>query len=155
LYKERELTRNIRLRRLQWVGHVMIDESVPKKGLKGHIEGRRPVGRSRERWLDALDRDTKSMLKCRNWSKSAEDRDARRRRTEESKAQVPGCSTVEEEEEEGLDHSTDHKCNTLFPIHHFTPKVPHTIDLVVLEIKYADRQASISRIHFMHLCNRR
>jgi len=48
LCKERELTRNIRLRRLQWVGHVMRmkDESVPKKGLKGHIEGRRSVGRS-------------------------------------------------------------------------------------------------------------
>jgi hypothetical protein len=45
LYKERELTRNIRLGRFQWVGHVirMKDESVPKKGLKGYIEGRRPV----------------------------------------------------------------------------------------------------------------
>jgi hypothetical protein len=32
-YEEREQTRNIMLRRFQWVGHVirMIDESVPKK----------------------------------------------------------------------------------------------------------------------------
>jgi hypothetical protein len=50
--------------------------------------------------LDAVDRDTKRMLKCRNWSKSAEDRDAWWWRIEESKAQVPDCSTVEEEEEE-------------------------------------------------------
>jgi hypothetical protein len=46
-----ELTRNISLRRLQWMGHVMRmkDDRVPKKALKGYIEGRRPVGRSRGR----------------------------------------------------------------------------------------------------------
>jgi hypothetical protein len=37
------------------------DEKVPKKALKGYIEGRRPVGRSRGRWLDAVDRDAKRM----------------------------------------------------------------------------------------------
>jgi hypothetical protein len=42
-----ELTRNIRLRRLQWVGHMlrMKDERAPKKALKRYVEGRRPVGR--------------------------------------------------------------------------------------------------------------
>jgi hypothetical protein len=36
VYKEMELTRNIRLRRLHWMGHVMRmkDERVPKKALK-------------------------------------------------------------------------------------------------------------------------
>jgi hypothetical protein len=36
LYKEMELTRNIRLRKLQWVGHVMRkkNETVAKKALK-------------------------------------------------------------------------------------------------------------------------
>jgi hypothetical protein len=36
LYKEMELTRNIRLRRVQWVGHVtrLKDEMVLKKVLK-------------------------------------------------------------------------------------------------------------------------
>jgi hypothetical protein len=29
--------------------------------------GRRPVGRPSQRWLDAVDRDAKRMLKCRNW----------------------------------------------------------------------------------------
>jgi len=33
-------------------------------------------------------RDVKRMLKCRNWRRLAEDRDAWRRRTEEAKAQV-------------------------------------------------------------------
>jgi hypothetical protein len=49
---------------------------VPKKALKGYIEGTRPVGGPRGIWLDAVDRDAKRMLKCRNWRKLAKDRDA-------------------------------------------------------------------------------
>jgi hypothetical protein len=45
----------------------MSDEKAPKKALKGYVEGRRSVGRPRERWIDAVDRETKSMLKCKNW----------------------------------------------------------------------------------------
>jgi hypothetical protein len=84
-----ELTRNIRYRRLQWVGHVMMkDEWVPKKALKGYTEGRRPVERHRGRWLDTVNRNAKRMLKCRNWRGSAENRDTWRWRIEEAKAQV-------------------------------------------------------------------
>jgi hypothetical protein len=41
-----ELTGNIELRRLQWVGHVlrMKDERAPKKELKAYIAGRRQAG---------------------------------------------------------------------------------------------------------------
>ena len=61
LYKDMEITRNVRLRGLQWVGHVMRVkvERVPKKALEGYIEGRRPVGRPRGRWLNAMDRDAR------------------------------------------------------------------------------------------------
>jgi hypothetical protein len=85
-----ELIRNIRLRRLHWVGHVMRlkDERVTKKSLKGYIEGRRPVGRSRGRWLDKEDREAEELLKCRTRRKSADGRDAWRQRIEESKARV-------------------------------------------------------------------
>ena len=46
-----ELTRNIRLRGIQRVAHVikMKDKRVPKKALKGYTEARRPVGRPRRR----------------------------------------------------------------------------------------------------------
>ena len=59
-----ELTRSIRLRRLQCVGQVlrMKDERAPKKAMKRYIEGRRPVGRHRGRWIEAGDKDAKSML---------------------------------------------------------------------------------------------
>lgn len=64
------------------------DERVPKKALKGYIEGRIPVGKPRGRWLVAADRDGKWVLKCRNGRQPAEDRDAWRWRIEEAKAQV-------------------------------------------------------------------
>jgi hypothetical protein len=85
-----ELIRNIRLRRLHWVDHVlrMKDERLPKKALKGYIEGRRPVGRPRGRWLDKVDREAEGMLKCRTRIISAEGRDAWRQSIEESKARV-------------------------------------------------------------------
>jgi hypothetical protein len=46
-----ELTRNVRLRRFEWVGHMlrMKDKRVPKRALKGYIEGRRSVKMPRGR----------------------------------------------------------------------------------------------------------
>jgi len=53
-----------------------------------HIFGRRTAGRSRRRWLDAVDRDGKRVLKGRNWRRWAEDWDDWRWRIEEAKIQV-------------------------------------------------------------------
>jgi len=54
----------------------MKNETVSQKALKGYLEGRRPVGKPRGRWWDAVDRDAKRMLKCRNWRRSARDTDS-------------------------------------------------------------------------------
>jgi hypothetical protein len=56
--------------------------------ITSYVWRRRPVGRPRGRWLVAVGRDAKRMLKCRNWRRSAEDRNAWRRRNEEAKAEV-------------------------------------------------------------------
>jgi len=61
---------------------------VTRKALEGYIAEKRPVGRPRGRCLDAVDRDAKVVLKCRNWRRSAEDRVAWRRRMDKTKAQV-------------------------------------------------------------------
>jgi hypothetical protein len=61
---------------------------VSKKALKVYTEGRRPVERRRERWLDVVGTDIQRIFKCRNWRGSAKDRDAWRRRIVEAKAQV-------------------------------------------------------------------
>jgi hypothetical protein len=85
-----EIEMKIRLRRLQYVGHVMRmkDERVPTKAVKGNIEGRSPVVRPGGRLIDTVDRDTKRMLKCKNWRMSAEERGGRMRKIEEVKAQI-------------------------------------------------------------------
>ena len=63
-----ELTKNIILRRLQLVGHVMRmkDERIFKKASKGYRGWRRPFGRPRRVWIDAVNRDAKILLKCKN-----------------------------------------------------------------------------------------
>ena len=66
----------------------MKDERAPKEALEGYIEGKRPVGRPRGRWIEAVNRVAKSVLKCKDWRRSAEHRNDWRRRIEEDKAQV-------------------------------------------------------------------
>jgi hypothetical protein len=46
LYKETELTRNVRFRSMEWVGHVMgmKEERVPKKALIGYKKGKAQRG---------------------------------------------------------------------------------------------------------------
>jgi hypothetical protein len=85
-YTEMELTKNIRLRRLQWMGNDtrMKNEKVPKKALKGYTEGRRPVGRRRRRRIDAEDTDAKIMLKLEKVGRGHRYLEA----DEEAKAQV-------------------------------------------------------------------
>jgi hypothetical protein len=91
-------TKYIRWRKLQWVGHVKRrkDGNVPKKAMEGYTKGEKPAGRPRGGWLDAVDRDAKRMLKCRNWKRSVEDKDCWRRRIGETKAQFG--RPLEEEE---------------------------------------------------------
>jgi hypothetical protein len=95
-----ELTMIIRLRKLQWVGRVtsFTEKGYQRKPLKGYLEGRRPVGKPRGKWLDAVGREVNMMFKYRDWKRLAEDREAWRWRVEDAKAQV-GCDTMEEDGE--------------------------------------------------------
>lgn len=86
IHKETELTKNIKFRRLQWIGCVMKmnNKWVPMKALEEYTERGRPVGRPRGKWIDVVDRDAKTTLKCKNWRRSAEDRDVWKRRLEQA-----------------------------------------------------------------------
>jgi hypothetical protein len=64
------------------------EERALKRALKGSKDWRRPVGRPRGKWMDAVDKDAKSMLKFTNWRRSAEVTIIWRRRTGEAKTQV-------------------------------------------------------------------
>ena len=57
MYKESQLTQYIRLQRLRWAGHVatMGENRIPRKLLYTRIHGKRPMGRPRRGWEDAVD----------------------------------------------------------------------------------------------------
>jgi hypothetical protein len=71
LYGEPDLVTCIKLKGLQWAGHVQRMEGtrIPKKVFKAKFEGK-----PRKRWEDAVQRNAASFLRCRNWKLAANDR---------------------------------------------------------------------------------
>jgi hypothetical protein len=59
LYGEPDLVTCIKLKRLQWAGHVQRMEGtrIPKKVFKAKFEGVRSVGKPRKRWEDVVQQD--------------------------------------------------------------------------------------------------
>jgi hypothetical protein len=88
LYGEPDLVTCIKLRRLQWAGHVQRMEGtrIPTKEFKAKFEGVRSVGKSRKRWEDVVQQDATCFLLCRNWKLAASDRTLWRQKIEEAKA---------------------------------------------------------------------
>jgi hypothetical protein len=88
LYGEPDLVTCIKLKRLQWAGHVQRMEGtrIPKKVFKAKFDGVRSVGKPRKRWEDAVQQDAANFLRCRNWKLAANDRTLWKQKTEEAKA---------------------------------------------------------------------
>jgi hypothetical protein len=88
LYDEPEVSEMIKLKRLQWAGHIqrMNKEHIPKKILYITIGGRRPAGKPRNRWIDAVEEDVKKFMGVRNWKRVAQDREEWRGLIREAKA---------------------------------------------------------------------
>lgn len=65
----------IKSARLRWAGHVirMNDDRVAKKVLVNRVDGTRPRGRPKKRWIDCVESDIQE-LGVRNWKVAAEDR---------------------------------------------------------------------------------
>ena len=76
LYKSPTILKDVKARRIRWLGHVqrMEENRIPKKVLYSKPEGCRSVGRPRLRWLDDVEADLKD-LGVRNWKKKAMDRE--------------------------------------------------------------------------------
>ena len=53
---------DIKIRRLGWACHIIIEERIPKKVFNGKFHNTRPVGRPRTRWVDVVQRDALQML---------------------------------------------------------------------------------------------
>jgi len=69
----------IKSRRRRWAGHVarMVEERVVYRFLVGKPEGRRPLGRSRRRWMDNIKMDLQEVgCWYVDWIGLAQDRDS-------------------------------------------------------------------------------
>ena len=79
---------DIKIRRLEWAGHIirMEEEGIPKKVLNGDFRTTRPVGRTRTRWADVVQRDALQLLGTRGWRRRAANSDEWRRLVREAKA---------------------------------------------------------------------
>jgi hypothetical protein len=88
LYKEPNIVEVIKIRRLEWAGHMirMEEERITKKVLNGNFHTTRPVGRPRTRWADVIQRDALQLLGIRGWRRRAVNRDERRHLLREAKA---------------------------------------------------------------------
>jgi hypothetical protein len=87
-YKKPNIVENIRIRRLEWAGHIIRkeEERIPKKVLNGNFHTTRPVGRPRTRWANVVQRDALQQLRIRGWRRRAANRDEWRRLVREAKA---------------------------------------------------------------------
>jgi hypothetical protein len=78
LYSSPSVIRMIKSRRVRWVGHVarMGVKTGAYRILVGKPEGKRPLGRSRRRWVDNIKMDLRYIvLGCRDWIHLTQDRD--------------------------------------------------------------------------------
>jgi len=78
LYCSPNTVRVIKWRRMRWAGHVarMGEESGVYTVLVGKLEGRRPLGRPRRRWVDNIRMDLQEMgCGYMDWIGLAQDRD--------------------------------------------------------------------------------
>jgi hypothetical protein len=88
LYNEPDIVEDIKIKRLEWTGHIirMEEERIPKKVVNGNFHTTRPVGRPRTRWVDVVQGDALQLLGIREWKKKAANRDEWRRLMREAKA---------------------------------------------------------------------
>jgi hypothetical protein len=91
VYKSLDIVTEIKVRRLEWLGHVVRTEDtrLPKMVFNAKPEGKRGVGRPRLRWLDDDEADIKA-LDVKRWGIKAQDRKEWSAILREAKAEIKG-----------------------------------------------------------------
>ena len=78
MYSSPNIVRVIKSRRMRWAGHVarMGEKRGVYRVLVGKLEGNRPLGRPRHRWVDNIRMDLQ-VVRCgyMDWIGLAQDRD--------------------------------------------------------------------------------
>ena len=78
LYSSPNIVQVIKSRRMRWAGHVahMCEERGVYRVLVGKLEGRRPLGRPRHRWVDNIRMDLQEVgCGYMDWIGLTQDRD--------------------------------------------------------------------------------
>jgi hypothetical protein len=66
----------------------MEGKRIPKRILESNFIRKRPVGKPRKRWINAVEIDSREILKVRNWKREAINRQVWRRHLKEAKARL-------------------------------------------------------------------
>ena len=69
---DREIVRQLKIRKLQYLGHLIRHKTTQLQLIEGHIEGRRSRGRSRNTWT--TDITTTKGMKYYQLKRAAEER---------------------------------------------------------------------------------
>jgi hypothetical protein len=64
----------------------MESQSIPRMVMAGQMFGKRPVGKPKKRWMNAVKEDIYQILNWRNWEEKARDRDGWRSMIKKAKA---------------------------------------------------------------------
>jgi hypothetical protein len=77
LYSSPDIIRQVKSRQMRWAGHVarMGEKRKGYKVLVGKPEGRRPLGRPRQRWEDGIGMDLRKRMEGVEWIHLAHNRD--------------------------------------------------------------------------------
>jgi hypothetical protein len=89
VYKQLDLLSFIKLKTLQSARNVWLPlDSIPQKALRATLTRNRPVGKPRKGRKDAVTEDAASLLQCRNWKLTAQNRNVWRQKLQEAKPRI-------------------------------------------------------------------
>jgi hypothetical protein len=90
-YKAPDIVNVIKIRRLEWLGHVvrMNETRSVKKVFEGKIEGRRSRGRPRLKWINDVEDDLRK-LGVKRWRTKSLEREERAAIIKEAKGKLKG-----------------------------------------------------------------
>ncbi|VVC40879.1 Hypothetical protein CINCED_3A003920 [Cinara cedri] len=74
LYKEPDIVAVLKNRRMAWAGHVWRSNGLMKEVLKWKPQGKRPLGRPKQRWIDKVEKNL-AEIGIRDGETIAQDRD--------------------------------------------------------------------------------
>jgi len=74
LYKEPDIVAVLKNRRMAWAGHVWRSNGLMKEVLKWKPQGKRTLGRPKQRWIDKVEKNL-AEIGIRDGETIAQDRD--------------------------------------------------------------------------------